>query len=160
MPGKPARPGYRSPWPWLLAIPPASAVVFWAVIITTMAGPPEMVTDASRRAGLVYTGGQDSSAAVTSGRLRRQADGRELAVVLRDAQPAPANLVLEFHAADDPAGERVALQPDASGIYRGRLPAGTDTGATVSLAPPGADWRLAARLPAAGGDTELTAELP
>ncbi|WP_435103207.1 FixH family protein [Arhodomonas sp. AD133] len=147
------RPWYRHPWPWLLAIPPVSAIIFWAVIITTMAGPPSLVIDDYAKVGLVYEQNRtrDSAAARldVAARLQWQRANGEIRVAITRGDVQPTALTLRLsHPTDAARDHTVTLTRDAAGLYTGRVPVVIDGRRHVQITPPDSQWRLSGSLDA------------
>ncbi|WP_353220000.1 FixH family protein [Salinisphaera sp. S4-8] len=141
------RPWYRHVWPWALMVPPAASVVFWVVIITTMAGPPDLVVEDYAKVGLTYT--QDQSARQVAARMgleaNAQVDRASGAVSLRvdgfDEAPATLRLAL-VHATKASADHVIELKRNSAGIYHGSTHAAIIGARELRLAPIDGAWTV------------------
>lgn len=158
----PARPWYRQVWPWLLMLPPASTVIFWAVIVFTMAGPPSLVSDDVSRAGLTYAADRSDDPAATgprmNARLHANRDSGHISLVVKPDSPAEGPLeVTLIHPLEASSDRIVELKRDAAGVYHGDLGAPLRGRRDIRLVPAAGDWRLTGRLAADSDLLELEA---
>lgn len=152
---RPARPWYRHPWPWLLMIPPAATVIFWAVILTTLVEAPSMVVDDYAKIGRAFqqsTEREDRAAALGVRADVTVADGA-VSVTLAGSDPDALVLTLA-HPTDDDRDQRILLSRTAGGEWHG--PASTPLGRRhVQIEPSGGEWRLTATLQAGASGLQL-----
>lgn len=151
-----ARPWYREPWLWFLAVPPLATVAFWAVVLTTMAERPSLVMDDYSKVGLVMEKTRERDAAASrlgvSGRLHVQRGPGRVAVALVGLDRQPERLTLRLtHPTDAKRDIVVELDRDAAGLYRGEIRHLAAGRRYVQLEPQSRDWRLAGVL---GSDGE------
>lgn len=146
-----ARPWYRHVWPWALMLPPAASVVFWAVIITTMAGPPELVVADYTKVGLTYT--QDQSARRAAADLGVRANTRidratgAISLRLDGVKNAPPELRLALiHATKAASDDFVELRRNSAGIYHGSTQAEILGARELRLNAPDSSWTVTGRL--------------
>ncbi|HKJ94565.1 MAG TPA: FixH family protein, partial [Gammaproteobacteria bacterium] len=143
------RPWYRSPWPWLLMLPPFVTVVFWVVVLSTITHPPSLVVDDYSKIGLAYqkeeARNEAAAALGLTGRLQVQRDTGRISLVLRDPQAAPATLALALvHPTDSHRDLHIDLVRDpATGVYTGSSDVRIADRRYVHLTPPDGSWRLA-----------------
>jgi hypothetical protein len=145
------RPWYRHVWPWALMAPPAASVVFWAVIITTMAGPPDLVVEDYAKVGLTYT--EDQSARHAAERLGISAnahvdrDTGAVSVRVDGFDSAPETLRLALvHATQATADHVIELKRNSAGIYRGSTPTRIVGARELRLSPADGSWTITGRL--------------
>ena len=157
------KPWYRQLWPWLVMVPPASAVVAGFITAWLAGGPPALVVDDYSEIAMSTAQQQArDQAALRSGliadvRLQTSGEGRAaLTMVSLDAADpgfvAPATLRLQLvHPTREELDREVALTRE-SGSYRGQIdrPSGR---LYVHLSDPDASWRLVGELRA--GQQEL-----
>ena len=154
-------PWYRHPWPWLLMLPPASTVVFWAVILITTSEPPALVVDDYARIGLTYAENRERDATArrlgVQARLELDRRGSRALLVLEAPGTPPEQLRLDLiHPTRASRDLRVSLIHQGGGRYAAPLEARADSRWRVQLEPPGSVWRLAGQLPAGVDRLELT----
>ncbi len=93
-----ARPWYRYGWVWLLMVPPAATVVFWAIVLGTAARPPSLVVDDYARIGTTYQQQRDRDLAAAglglTARFHAVRDTGALSLVLIGLQAPPERLEL------------------------------------------------------------------
>lgn len=159
------RPWYKEPWLLFLAAPPLATVLFWAVILSSMAERPALVMDDYSRVGLALAETRQRDAAAVrlgvAGRLQVQrAEGR-VAVALTGLAESPARLELRLIHPTDGARDRVmTLDRDPAGVYRAEMPALPVGRRYVQLGPPDGEWRLAGELGRHGESLTLTPPSP
>lgn len=156
-----SRPWYRHFWVWFLIAPPAATVIFWAVILATMAAPPSLVVDDYARMGLVYEQQQARDAAAArrglTGRIHVAREAGTATVILTGLHPAPDRLRLKLaHPTKVERDRRALLRRQGSGIYRGELGGPTPNRRYVEIRPVDGDWRLGGELPADRDDLDLS----
>lgn len=155
------RPWYRSPWPWLLMLPPFVTVVFWIVVLSTITHAPSLVVDDYSRIGLAYQKDEARNEAAAalglSGRLQVQRDTGRVSFVLRDPQAAPSTLELALvHPTEAHRDLHLTLTRDpATGVYSARSDVRIADRRYVHLTPPDGAWRLAGTLEAGRSGLEL-----
>lgn len=146
-----ARPWYRHVWPWLLMLPPAASVAFWAIILATMASPPSLVVDDYAKIGLTYTEDRSRAAAAreqgVTARLQADRAGGHISLALTHGGNAPERLSLTLaHALDAARDRSVVLERNAAGVYHGELGGPFSGERRVALEPEDGRWRLTGRL--------------
>ena len=154
------RPWYRQIWPWALMAPPAASVIFWVVIITTMAGPPDLVVADYAKVGLTYA--QDhtrlNAAAQLGVAAAARVDRRSGHVSLRldglSTPPATLELTL-VHATNAQHDRTIDLQRNSAGLYHGDVGQPITGARQLRLTPGGDQWLLTARLDAASEALDL-----
>lgn len=156
------RPWYRHVWPWLLMLPPLSAMVFWGVILTTMAGPPDLVVDDYAKIGLSYTENRSRETATAqlgiNARLRVDRASGHVSLLLTRPEDGPEHLRLTLtHPLETGRDRVVSLHRNAAGIYHGDIGEPLDGRRRVLLEPTGRTWRLVGELPAAMETLQLSA---
>lgn len=143
-------PWYRQPWPWLLMIAPAAAVIGGAVTIwLAVRSDDGLVTDDYYKQGLAINQitARDEQAQNLDLRadLMIGADGRELRLMLH-AKPdfsMPQALVVRLaHPTRAGIDQILRLQRQSSGIYIGHLAQGVGGRWRVSLEDEQKAWRL------------------
>lgn len=154
------RPWYRHVWPWLLMVPPLSAILFWGFIISTMAGPPSLVVDDYAKIGLAYTEdrSRDTAAARLGVTARMQTDraSGHVSLSLKHLDDPPGRLRLTLvHPLDAERDMRAVLERNAAGIYHGTVGGPVDGRREVRLEPEDQTWRLRGQLPAASDAMRL-----
>ena len=153
-------PWYRHPWPWLLMLPPASTMVFWAVILLTTSEPPALVVDDYARLGLTYAEEhqRDSTARQLGVRaslgLDPSAGGAELELTAPGAPPDRLQLEL-IHPTRASRDQRLSLVHQGDWRYRAPLETLSDARWRVQVEPPGGAWRLTGRLAFGSRSLEL-----
>lgn len=160
----PSRPWYRHVWPWLLMLPPAAAIAFWAVILATMAGPPSLVVDDYAKIGLTYTEDRSRDAAAArldaSARLRVDRAGGHVSLLLERPAQAPDTLQLTLAHPLEASRDRVlVLTRNSAGVYHGEAGGLIEGRYDVRLTPPDGAWRLTGRLPADAESLHLDTRL-
>lgn len=160
-----SRPWYREPWLWFLATPPLASVLFWGVILTTMAERPSMVMDDYSKAGLTMeqTRARDATASQlgVSGRVQVQRDPGRVAVALVGLDNEPEQLTLRLlHPTDAERDVIIELERDAVGLYRGDIRQLAAGRRYVQLEPVSRDWRLAGELSRSGEELLLQPPTP
>ncbi|WP_353221797.1 FixH family protein [Salinisphaera sp. C84B14] len=147
------RPWYRHVWPWALMAPPAASVVFWVVIITTMAGPPDLVVEDYAKVGLAYT--EDASARETAERLQISANAQvdrdtgRVSLRVDGFEDAPATLRLALvHATRASGDQTIELERNSAGIYHGSTAAAIVGDRELRLAPANGAWIVTGQLDA------------
>lgn len=156
------RPWYRHAWPWLLMLPPVSAMVFWSVILTTMAGPPDLVVDDYAKIGLSYTENRSRETAAAqlgvAARLRTDRESGHVSLLLTRPGNGPEHLRLTLtHPLETGRDRIVSLRRNAAGIYHGDIGERLDGRRRVLLEPADRTWRLVGDLPAAMETLQLSA---
>lgn len=157
---RPDRPWYRHFWVWFLIAPPAATVIFWAVILTTMASPPSLVVDDYGKIGLAYEEEQTRDAAArelgVTGRLDVRREGGRVTVALVGLDEPPQRLRVTLAHPTEAARDRTAtLERTAGGLYRGELGGAAPGRRYVTLLPDDGGWRLAGELLASRTDMSL-----
>ncbi len=154
------RPWYKHFWVWFLIAPVAATVIFWTVILTTMASPPSLVVDDYAKIGLAYEDKQARDAAAqdlgVTGRLdvRRERGAATVALVGLDDPPQRLQLTLA-HPTDAARDRSATLERTGGGLYRGELGGATPGRRYVTLLPDDGGWRLAGELLANRTDMSL-----
>lgn len=157
---RPDRPWYRHFWVWFLIAPPAATVIFWAVILTTMASPPSLVVDDYGKIGLAYEDEQARDAAArelgVTGRLDVRREGGRVTVALVGLDDPPQRLRVTLAHPTEAARDRTAtLERNGGGLYRGELGGAAPGRRYVTLLPDDGGWRLAGELSASRTDMSL-----
>lgn len=157
---QPDRPWYRHFWVWFLIAPPAATVIFWTVILTTMASPPSLVVDDYGKIGLAYEDEQARDAAArelgVTGRLDVRRERGRVTVALIGLDDPPQQLELTLAHPTEAARDRTAtLERTGGGLYRGELGAAAPGRRYVTLLPGDGRWRLAGELLAHRTDISL-----
>lgn len=155
------RPWYRHVWPWLLMLPPLSAMIFWGVILSTMAGPPALVVDDYAKIGLSYAEDRSRDAAAVergvSARLHAERAGGRFSLHLQGIDAPPESLHLRLsHPLDAARDRNLRLTRNAAGIYQGDIGEPLSGRHRVQLEPADRTWRLSGEL--AAGAEELRLE--
>jgi hypothetical protein len=154
------RPWYRHFWVWFLIVPPASTVIFWGVILTTMASPPSLVVDDYGKIGIAYEDEQarDDMARElgVTGRLNVQRERGRVTVALAGLDDPPQKVRLRLTHPTDAARDRSAtLERTGGGLYRGELGQAAPGRRYVTLLPDDRRWRLAGELLSSESDLSL-----
>lgn len=154
------RPWYRHFWVWFLIVPPASTVIFWAVILTTMASPPSLVVDDYGEIGIAYADEQarDQTARKlgVTGRLNVQRERGRVTVALAGLDDPPEKIQLQLtHPTEAARDKSATLERSGGGLYRGELGAAAPGRRYVTLLPDDRRWRLAGELQASETDLSL-----
>ncbi len=160
---RPDRPWYRHFWVWFLIVPPASTVIFWGVILTTMASPPSLVVDDYGKIGLAYQDEQARDRVARelgiSGRLSVQRERGRVTVALAGLDDPPQQLRLTLaHPTEAKRDSSATLERTGAEVYRGELGEAAPGRRYVTLLPGDHRWRLAGELSAA--ETELSLRPP
>jgi uncharacterized protein len=152
------RPWYRQAWPWLVAGPPAAAVVGGLLTLGLALHFPDYdVRGAYRRDGLgVYEDSTRDRAALMQGlaaSLVVATDGG-LSVRLDGARARPSRLVVHFTHPTRADRDRVAaLVRSAAGTYEGRMTPLETARWKVELLDAAGEWRLIGVM--APGDAQM-----
>lgn len=141
-------PWYRHPWPWLLMLAPATALVvgFYSLWLSIVTADPLVSTDYYREGAAIN---QDLRQEAVSRRLGLQArvyrSAGQLVVALQAAQPfqAPPQLAVRLvHSTRGGLDQSLLLSRQPDGQYSG-TPAALAPGRwTVLLLDPEGSWRL------------------
>lgn len=154
------RPWYRHFWVWFLIVPPASTVIFWGVVLTTMASPPSLVVDDYGKIGIAYQDEQARDQAArelgVTGRLNVQRERGRVTVALAGLDDPPQKVQLRLAHPTEAARDRSAtLERTGGGLYRGELGQAAPGRRYVTLLPDDHRWRLAGELLASETDLSL-----
>jgi len=126
MPERPAVPWYREPWPWLLMLGPAVAVVAGiATLILAIRSNDGLVADDYYKQGLAINRTMerdDEARAMRYGaELAFSRGDRKVRAILSGVGPLPAGLRLHLiHPSRSSADEAVMLRSVGTGIYEGQ----------------------------------------
>jgi hypothetical protein len=159
------RPWYRHFWVWFLIAPPAATVIFWTVILTTMASPPSLVVDDYGKIGLAYENDRARDTAArdlgVTGRLDVQREGGRVTVALVGLDDPPQRLRVTLAHPTEAARDRTAtLERIGGGLYRGELGGAAQGRRYITLLPVDGGWRLAGELSANRTDMSLKPPAP
>jgi hypothetical protein len=144
------RPWYRQPWPWLLMVPPAGAVVGGvAMVILAVNMPADLVVaDYSRIEELTHERFARDARAAEIGATANAADGRAVVAVTLGPGIAPVPPALQLalqHAARQSADVTVTLARVGANVYSAYFELATGR-YDLELSPPDGSWRLAGSL--------------
>ncbi len=157
-----SRPWYREPWPWLLMVAPASAVIGGAITIwlaVTHADP--LVVDNYYKEGLainqVLDRDREAQRAGYRAQLLFSQDGTRVRVHLTGGTSLPASLRLRMvHPTRAQLDAEAVLASTQAGWYEGAMQLGHAPRWTVQLEGDRRDWRLSGEWrPAESGETRL-----
>lgn len=144
-------PWYRHPWPWLLMLPPASTIVFWAVILLTTSEPPALVVNDYARLGLTYAEDHQRDATTRQLGIRAQltldpaAGQAQLQLEAPGAPPDRLRLEL-IHPTRASRDRQLELVHRGGWRFTAPLDALAESRWRILLEPPGNTWRLRGRL--------------
>ncbi|HHJ14918.1 MAG TPA: nitrogen fixation protein FixH [Gammaproteobacteria bacterium] len=148
------RPWYRQIWPWLLIVPPASAVLGGILtLVLAVQSPNALVVDDYYKQGLAINQHKHRIEAARrlgiEGLLR--SDGRQLRLSLQGQTADTQPLMLQFvHATRSELDEQLELEPLGDGEYRARAPRLPRGIWYLRLRPPDEHWEIRARITSAG----------
>ena len=159
----PVRPWYREPWPWLLMIPPAAAVVMGIVMVVLAVGSDDgLVVEDYYKRGLAINQVLDREARAAALGLVATvsfspARDRVRVLVSSDGQRATQATLRLVHPTRAGHDQTVALAPGAGAVLEGELapvPPGTWR---LVLEDAGGEWRLAGHWRTADSQVTLRA---
>jgi hypothetical protein len=139
------KPWYREPWPWLLAVPPAAAIVAGAATIwLAAAGADGLVADDYYRRGLAINRVLAREEAARRLGLSASIERAGGMLRVRLAGDAPEAILAHLaHATRAGYDARLRLARAADGAYEARLPELPAGRWRLSLEDPQGRWRIA-----------------